>query len=336
MRVLSALINLQKFRADKLLWYEELEAQKLEVAHRTASVRARKDEVRARIAEEQALRAAEQPAIDAASAQRRELQEQLVRLRAKDEAARAATSAQRQEILALREAKKEILQQLEASKEEAELRRAQIVASPARLKSEIVSLEGLVEHEQKALDELDAQKRVLARQLEVVAKAEKDVNKALLLMGDAEAEAKKLKLVIKDEKQRKVESEAASAEVEAQRSHAEHALAQKRRAEDKLREAREATQQRAAALARAIEVTRRETADYADELKAAVDRRRAAEAEKMRLERQQGALMTRHSQEIADMISTMKHFSATTVAWDGNLISSLAQVENIEVGPERG
>ena len=56
----------------------------------------------------------------------------------------------------------------------------------------------------------------------------------------------------------------------------------------------------------------------------------------MRLERQQGALMTRHSQEIADMISTMKHFSATTVAWDGNLVSSLAQVENIEVGPERG
>ena len=335
LRILSALINLQKFRADKLAWYEELEARKTELAQKKAAILARQEEVRQRIAQEQAVRAAEQPAIDAVTAQRRELQEQLARLRARDEAARAATSTQRQEILAVREAKKELLLQLEAVKEETEARRAQIVSSPARLKAEIVTLEALVDQEQRAVDELDGAKRVLSRQLEVVAKAEKDVNKALLLMGEAEAEAKKLKLVIKDEKQRKVEAEAVATEVEALRGQAEHALAHRRRAEDRLRETREALAQRSAAQARAIDVTRREDADFGEELKAAVDARRAAEAEKMRLERQQSALTARHTQEVAEMISTMKHFAAAVAAHDSGLLASLAAVEAVEVAPAR-
>jgi kinetochore protein Nuf2 len=333
LRILSALINLQKFRADKLAWYEELEARKTDLAAKKAAVLARQEEVRARIAQEHEARVAEQPAIDAVTAQRRELQEQLQRLRARDEAARAATSAQRQDILAVREAKKELQLQLEAAREEVEARRAQVVASPARLKAEIVTLETLVEQEQRAVDELDAQKRVLSRQLEVVAKAEKDVNKALLLMGEAEAEAKKLKLVIKDEKQRKVESEAVGAEVEALRAQAENALAHRRRAEDKLREARDCSAQRCAALARAIDVTRREAADFGEELKAAVDSRRAAEAEKMRLERQQSALTARHSQEVAEMIGTMKHFAASVASYDAGLLSQLAGVEAVEIAP---
>jgi kinetochore protein Nuf2 len=235
----------------------------------------------------------------------------------------------------MREVKKELQKQLEASKEEAELRKAQIVSSPARLKSEIVSLEGLVAQEQRAVDELDEQKRILSRQLEVVAKAEKDINKAMLLMGEAEAEAKKLKAVLKDEKQRKGEAEAIAADTDAQQAQLDHALAQKRRAEEKLRDVKEALGQRLSAQIRAIEVTRREASEYAEELKAAVDSRRAAEAEKMKLERHQASLMAKHSQEVAEMISTMRHFSVTVSQYDSGLISALSGIDAIEVSPVR-
>jgi len=334
-RVICGLINLQKFRKDKLVWYDSLESETQDVIARTAAVRAKKEEVRARIAQEQALRAAEQPAINAVLAQKKELEEQLTVLRNQDEAARASTGVQRQEILAMREVKKELQKQLEASKEEAELRKAQIVSSPARLKAEIVSLEGLVNQEQRAVDELDEQKRILSRQLEVVAKAEKDINKAMLLMGEAEAEAKKLKAVLKDEKLRKGEAESINADTDAQQAQLDHALAQKRRAEEKLKDVKEALGQRLTAQMRAIDVTRRETNEYADELKAAIDSRRAAEAEKMKLERHQASLMAKHSQEVAEMISTMRHFSATVNQYDNGLVSVLSGIDAIDVSPVR-
>ena len=75
LRILSALINLQKFRADKLAWYEELEARKTDLAAKKAAVLARQEEVRARIAQEHEARVAEQPAIDAVHAAEREERE---------------------------------------------------------------------------------------------------------------------------------------------------------------------------------------------------------------------------------------------------------------------
>lgn len=108
------------------------------------------------------------------------------KLNAKDEAARAATSAQRNEIIALRESKKEQLSLLEATKAEAEVLRGQVVASPARLKAEVSSLEASVEAEQRAVDEVEEQKRLLMRRLEIVACGAKNVNKFMVLGGEAE------------------------------------------------------------------------------------------------------------------------------------------------------
>ena len=84
-----------------------------------------------------------------------------------------------------------------------------------------------------------------------------------------------------------------------------------------------------------IDVTRHEAAEFGEELKAAVDARRAAEAEKMRLERQQSALTARHSQEVAEMIGTMKHFAGSVASFDAGLLGQLAGVEAVEVAPGR-
>ncbi len=95
-------------------------------------------------------------------------------------------SAEKQEIVALREAKRDLVAQVEAIKAETSSKRGQIVSSPWRLKSEVAALETAVEHEQRAVDELDEAKRMYMRQLEVVSKADKDVAKALTLMAEAE------------------------------------------------------------------------------------------------------------------------------------------------------
>jgi chromosome segregation ATPase len=274
-----------------------------------------------------ALRAAEQPAIDQVTAQRKALKEELDKLMAKNEATRAAASADRDACAALREARRDLVAQTEAVKAEVEARRAQIVGSPWRLKNELAALETAVDSEQRAADDLDTHKRLIMRQVEIVAKADKDVVKALALMAEAEVEVKKVKNIMKDEKQRKAEAEAVGGDVDALRAQVEHAAAQRKRAEDRLAEVRESYAQKIAALNRAIDATRRESAELTDDVKAAADTRRAAEAHKLQLERQQEAATSAHSADVADMVATLKHFTATIGAYNAGLVQSLAAIE---------
>jgi hypothetical protein len=67
-----------------------------------------------------------------------------------------------------------------------EHRRTQIVASPARLKSELEALVAAVEAEKEAASAADARKRDMLRRVEIAGKADKDVGKAMTLMAEAE------------------------------------------------------------------------------------------------------------------------------------------------------
>ncbi len=134
---------------------------------------------------------------------------------------------------------------------------------------------------------------------------------------------------MKDEKQRKAEAEAITGEVEGLRGQLEHALAARKRAEEKLKEVTETYTQRLSAQARAIDVTRRETSELNEEIKAAIDARRAADAQKVQLERQQDAYTAKHSTEVAEMIATMKHFSASVTGYNGSLIQSLNTIDTV-------
>lgn len=335
-RIFSALINLQKFKAEKLAWYEELQNKKNELLDKKRLLQLKQEDLRQRIAQEKAIREAEQPAIDHISTQRKQLKEELDRLRNKDEHDRNIAAEEKASIVALREAKRDLVAQLEAIKAETEIRRGQIVGSPARLKSEVSALEAAVEAEQRANDELDEQKRLLLRQMEIVAKAEKDVNKALVLMAEAEVEVKKVKNIMKDEKQRKAEAEAVTNDVDTLRGQVEHAMNQRKRAEDRLQEIQEGYTQKLAALNRAIEITRRESAELSDEIKLVTDQRRAAEAQKLQLERQQEAYTAQHSADVAEMISSMKHFSSCVTSYNTALIQNLQSIETVPMRTDTG
>jgi hypothetical protein len=145
-----------------------------------------------------------------------------------------------------------------------------------------------------------------------------------------------LKNIMKDDKAKKAEAEAVAAEVEGLRSAVEHAVSVRRRAEERLAEVKEAYASKAAAQARAIDATRREAAEVSEEMKAAVDARRLADAQKMALERQQEAAQAAHSAEVGDMIGAMKKFSAAMAGYNNALLHNLGHVEAVDIAPRRG
>ena len=151
-----------------------------------------------------------------------------------------------------------------------------------------------------------------------------------------QAEAVKLKRLQKEEKQRRCEVEAVSAEVEALRAQLEQAQAHKRRMEEKLTEVRGSGEARLGAQARELEATQRETADYSDDIKASVDARRAAEAEKMRLERRKESLIAHHSSEVADMVNSLKRLQGSLVTYDAGLLAGLAAIEATPLNARAG
>lgn len=167
-----------------------------ELLEKKAAIIAKQEEVRQRIAQEKAIREAEQPAIDQVTIQRKHLKEELERMMVKNESARSATSEGKAEVVALRDAKRDLLAQVDSIKAETEVRKGQIVGSPARLKGELAALEAAVEAEQRAMDELDEHKRLLMRQTDIVAKAEKDVNKALRMISETEVRKKIVSLYV--------------------------------------------------------------------------------------------------------------------------------------------
>lgn len=146
----------------------------------------------------------------------------------------------------------------------------------------------------------------------------------------------KLKRAQKEEKQRRCEVEGMVAEVEALRAQLEGAQAAKRRVEEKVAEARAAGEARAAAAARELEATQREAADYSEDIKASVDARRAAEAEKMRLERRKEALISHHSSEVAEMVNSLKRLQGSLLTYDTGVLAGLAVVEGLPLNARAG
>ena len=186
LRVLSALINLQKFKVEKLVWYKEQEEKKLEVLRRKEAAEGQHSDMRRRAEAEKSLRDAEQPAVASAQTHKRELEGMRNALSSQLEELRTSTKVTKEELLAAREASAGLVQRLGELKAQAEATRAMIVTSPAKVKAEVAGLEENTANEQRALDDLDVRRRIMSKRLEVVAKAEKDILKAMTLMGESE------------------------------------------------------------------------------------------------------------------------------------------------------
>ena len=62
-------------------------------------------------------------------------------------------------------------------------------------------------------------------------------------------------------------------------------------------------------------------------MKASVDSRRAAEAEEMRLERRKEALISQHSSEVADMVSSLKRLSTSLSTYNNGVVSGFTRLD---------
>jgi chromosome segregation ATPase len=257
-------------------------------------------------------------------------------LTAKAQAIRSTTEAQKEQIRALKEQTGSLARSAEELRMAIEAKKSQIVSSPAKVKADVAGLASIVDSSQAALDSIEGEKRVLLRQKEVVAKATKDVNKAMTLMSEAEAEAVKLKRVLRDEKAQRAAAEALGGEAEALRATLGHAEASKRRVEEKLSTVREEGAAQVAAQARMLGAVRQAANEYLDDAKSASNARRSAENEKMRLEARKEALISKHSAEVSDILASVRHLSSSVGQYHTTLFSNLAAVNAISpIGGER-
>lgn len=99
------------------------------------------------------------------------------------------TEGQKEEIRGLKEQAAGVHKAADEVQRALEERQSQIVSSPAKVKAEVASLVSIVE---AGAEGCEAEKRVITRQLEVIAKANKDVKKARTLMGEAEVSTTRL------------------------------------------------------------------------------------------------------------------------------------------------
>ncbi len=371
-RVLSALINLQKFKADRLEWYVELENRKMDLLQQKESLLAAHEDVRDRIAALRSLRDSEQPEIDALTAKNATLAAELDRLRLIESTTRASASKTRDDIASLKVHIEEVHAATQATRADTEMKRSQIVSSPLRVKAEVGVLEAAVATEQAVVSQLDADKQMISRQMEIVAKADKDVNKAMTLMAEAEAEAVKLKRIIKDSKAKQETKQAIQGEIAALEEELGHTYEKRKRAEERLHEVREQLNAKLAAQSRQLDATRREAAEYEDDIRAAVETRQSAEREKEALERQvrtgtevadeaarpalsfsfptfspspcfifpfplyhlqKENLISRHAAEVADMVASMKRFSSAVSGYHSSLFASLHSAAAVDLAP---
>jgi chromosome segregation ATPase len=166
--------------------YPSLCTEQLEVLQRKEAIEVQQNDLKRRIDAERSLRDGEAPAIAAAHAQLRELESTRNEKSAALEELRASTKSMKEEVLAAREEAAALQARIQEARAALDASRAMIISSPEKVKAEVSSLEANVASAQADLDAAEANRRLIGRQLEVVAKAEKDVVKAMTLMGEAE------------------------------------------------------------------------------------------------------------------------------------------------------
>jgi len=141
----------------------------------------------------------------------------------------------------------------------------------------------------------------------------------------------KLKRLQKEEKSKKVEAESIGAEIDALKAQLEQAGAQRRRLEEKLSDMRQSCSMRLGAQAKELEAVQREASSYSEDFKASVDSRRAAEAEKMRLERRKEALISQHSAEVSEMINSLRRLQGSLTQYNNGILTGLNGLETLSL-----
>jgi chromosome segregation ATPase len=219
-----------------------------------------------------------------------------------------------------------ISMKIDATKSDFDRKKAHVVNSPGRLKSELAQAEEEANLYREELSKLESDKKASQLRLEVLAKAEKDVQKAIILLTDLENDLEKLKQLNKVIKMKQVDFEKVSSdisELSQQASVLEDVLNTKTTKLLELKKEREARFETVADRAHAL---RGELQRLQDETTVAREARAAAEAEVAEIEARREQALAEHSAETAEMVAGMKRLQAAVSSYHGRLLRSMADV----------
>ena len=219
-RNLSAIINFAKFREEKLTAYTELqEGLESLIVERDAIA----DENAALMAELNTIKeaqAAELPEVERLEKETETVFQENHSLHKQQAALSSEVRGIKQQVNVLTDEASQLRYKLSQARSTGEDLRLQIVHSPQRIKAVLEEIGNAVERERAATSDAEKRSRELAARLEVATKVERDVEKSLSLMEEAENEIKNKKEI--SQKVKALRAEVADAEHEASQLAATH------------------------------------------------------------------------------------------------------------------
>lgn len=221
-RNLSAIINFAKFREEKLEAYtsltEELEAL-VAARDRFATEKAT---LTAELANLRQQREAELPEVEKLYGERDALVAENQKLN-KDQATLSSDVRKlKQEASTLAEDSNNLRQKISVAKSEEDSLRERVVHSPEKVRARLDEISNAVDMERRALKDAEDRSRDLATKLEGIARAEKEVQRAVSLMASAEeaiSHKKEANRKVKDLKAAIAATEHEATQLAAKRQH---------------------------------------------------------------------------------------------------------------------
>lgn len=296
-RNLSAIINFQKFREEKIEAWAGHGRRTVELEAAKAALEAERRDLESALTREKNLRAMEAPAIADL---------------ARTVAALAETKADLEATAG----------RLTASLAEQKATVAELIDGAATMDAKAK----LVEDAHAALAATASDAASLQCRSEVVAKATKDVRKTLTLLAELETEVLRLKKVHKEAKAKATAKEEKAAELADAQAAAERLERRVRAAEEKLTEQKHSAYVKQEATQRANQALREELQNSQNEL----DRARGAQKEAATrigaIKTDHDRIQAQHNAEMAEMVAAMKNIQRTVADYHTRLFATMADV----------
>jgi chromosome segregation ATPase len=215
---------------------------------------------------------------------------------------------------------------IDAIKTEIEHKKQRIVGSPARIRSEVDHTARQVDDARATLSRVEDQRVALQRRLDVVSKADRDLQAVRGLLEDLEAEIARLKRAAKEVKARQGEADQMHADLAALQGQADHLARSVRRAEERLAELRGNRSVKEEASSRATTALRNELVTVISDTAAARESKRTGDARKAELEAYKEKALQKHAAEMAEMLAGIRQLQRIVGDYHSRLFRSVSEV----------
>lgn len=265
-RNLSAIVNFAKFREEKALLWQDLTEKSEALQERRQHLQEANAQVKSELDRLAAERAAAEPSVRLLEAESQEMASNISALNKQQALLQGEIHQLKERVNEVTDKAQNLKQQLAVTKQEGAQLRSEIVESPELLQRALEDLREKEKNERNSISEAERRSRDLQSKLECHAKVEREVQKCVTMMQEAEAELLKLKVMNKQVKEAKAKISANEEEVQLLAAAQQHYIRQAQAAEDKLQrfESQKASR-RAEVLATLEEARSRQTAQQQEQ-----------------------------------------------------------------------